>query len=215
MKRKRPAKKREWPQNIKIIKGVGQAHSFYHYNGDRFCMKKNTGAVILCLLAAALLVLFDQWTKSLAVSGLKGQEDIILIKGVLQLTYTENAGIAFGLFQGKQYIFAGITVLVLAYLLIMLIRTPKTKRTFFLIAVFTLLIAGSVGNMIDRLWHRYVVDFIYFSLINFPVFNVADIYVTVSCILLIVLILFVYKEEELSEWFSLKKKPDKPANQTL
>ena len=59
--------------------------------------------------------------------------------------------------------------------------------------------SGALGNFIDRIAHRYVVDFFYFELIDFPVFNVADIYVTVSAVLLILLILFYYKEDELSQ----------------
>jgi signal peptidase II len=62
--------------------------------------------------------------------------------------------------------------------------------------------AGSIGNMIDRIKLGYVVDFFDFELINFPVFNVADIYVTVSMILLIILICFVYKEEDFDVLFS-------------
>ena len=62
-----------------------------------------------------------------------------------------------------------------------------------------------MGNLIDRVWHHYVVDFIYFSLINFPVFNIADCYVTVSVIIFIILILFVYKNEDDFAFLSLKK----------
>ena len=65
-----------------------------------------------------------------------------------------------------------------------------------LILIF--LIAGAIGNFIDRILYHYVIDFIYFSLINFPVFNVADIYVTCSVFVLFILILFVYSEDELS-----------------
>ena len=169
-------------------------------------MKKNMGTVILALLFSALLVFLDQWTKGLAVTALKGQPDIILISGVLQLTYVENAGIAFGLFQGKQYLFAAFTVVILGFLLYLLYRIPKKKRCLPVIFVLIMLIAGSVGNMIDRILLQYVVDFIYFSLIHFPVFNVADIYVTVSCILLIILVLFVYRDDEVSEWFLFRKK---------
>ena len=63
--------------------------------------------------------------------------------------------------------------------------------------VAVLIVAGAIGNMIDRVVHQYVIDFFYFKLINFPIFNVADIYVVVACILFILLMLFYYKEEEL------------------
>ena len=62
--------------------------------------------------------------------------------------------------------------------------------------------AGAIGNMIDRMFRKYVVDFIYFRLIDFPVFNVADIYVTVAAVLLIVLVVFYYKDEDFDKIFS-------------
>ena len=62
--------------------------------------------------------------------------------------------------------------------------------------------------MIDRVFRKYVVDFIYFSLINFPVFNVADIYVTVAAFMLVVLILFFYQEEDLNRVFSKKREQE-------
>jgi signal peptidase II len=66
--------------------------------------------------------------------------------------------------------------------------------------------AGAVGNMIDRIFRKYVVDFVYFSLINFPVFNVADIYVTVAAVMLVILILFFYQEEDFDRIFPKKTK---------
>ncbi len=168
-------------------------------------MKKNLAILCLCLFSAGVFVLLDQWTKALAAANLKGQASIILIKGALQLTYVENAGIAFGLFQGRQYLFALITLPIIAILLFFLYKMPKTKRCIPVLLILTLLIAGSVGNLIDRLHLEYVIDFIYFSLIDFPVFNVADIYVTVSCVMMIILVLFVYKDDELGQWFSLKR----------
>ena len=74
---------------------------------------------------------------------------------------------------------------------------PKSKKFLPLNYIIVFLIAGAVGNYIDRIINHYVVDFIYFSLINFPVFNVADCYVTVSVIILFILILFFYKDEDL------------------
>ena len=65
--------------------------------------------------------------------------------------------------------------------------------------------AGAIGNLIDRMIHHYVIDFFYFSLINFPIFNVADIYVTLSAIALILVIFFYYKEEDYAVFFSSKK----------
>ena len=74
---------------------------------------------------------------------------------------------------------------------------PPDRKYRPLRIVGIMLSAGALGNMIDRIWHHYVIDFLYFSLIRFPVFNVADIYVCVSCGALLILVLFFYKEEDL------------------
>lgn len=76
---------------------------------------------------------------------------------------------------------------------------------FPLYVTLVVLLAGALGNFYDRLFQGYVIDFIYFSLIDFPVFNVADIYVTLSVIVLIVMVLFVYKGDELERSSEMKR----------
>ena len=71
---------------------------------------------------------------------------------------------------------------------------------------YLLIISGAIGNLIDRVAHQYVIDFIYVSLIDFPVFNTADCFVTVGCLLLVVLLLFVYKDDDLKAIFPAKKR---------
>ena len=85
------------------------------------------------------------------------------------------------------------------------LRIPKTKKYFWFRAIAILFCAGALGNFIDRVRQGYVVDFFYFSLINFPIFNVADIYIVVGTILLILLIFFYYKEEDLNVIFKKKQ----------
>ena len=87
-------------------------------------------------------------------------------------------------------------------------RLPGGRRYTLMRVVAVLLAAGALGNLIDRMRYSYVVDFLYFKLIDFPVFNVADCYVTVGAVLLAVLILFVYKEEELG-FLSLRKRDER------
>ena len=156
-------------------------------------------------LSCAVLIGLDQWTKALAVGHLKGQNPIVLLEGVFELTYLENRGAAFGMLQGRQGFFFLISAVVIAAALFALWRMPTGKR--FLPLYFSAIgvVAGAVGNMIDRTVQGYVVDFFYFRLINFPVFNVADCYVTVAAAALVFLLLFYYKESEL-EPFSLKRK---------
>ena len=168
------------------------------------------GKGIFCavfLAGMAALTALDQWTKALAVRFLMNQTPVVVMEGVFQLHYSENRGAAFGLLQGKQFFFFLITLLVLGAAAYMVWHMPPVKRFFPMWFALLLVASGAVGNMIDRVSQGYVVDFFYFRLINFPVFNVADCYVTISAAALIILFLFYYKDSDL-EPFSLKKKGD-------
>lgn len=144
----------------------------------------------------ALLVLLDQATKLAAVSALKDGGPYVLIPGVFQLQYLENRGAAFGLLQNARICFLAVTLIALAAVIYVLVRLPLKRKYIVLRFLMVLIAAGAVGNMIDRVFLGYVRDFLYFSLIDFPIFNVADIYVTCATILLILLLLFYYKEED-------------------
>ena len=163
-------------------------------------MKQGIKAFIGCLL----LVVLDQFTKVLALQNLKGQDPITIIPDVFQLLYVENRGAAFGILQNKQWVFLIITAIVLAALIWALPRMSRERHFLPLRLCLCFIGAGAVGNMIDRIFRGYVVDFFYFKLIDFPVFNVADIYVTTSAIVLIFLIVFLYKEEDFDRLFSKK-----------
>ncbi len=157
------------------------------------------------LISSAILILLDQWTKSLAVQYLKDQPGKPIIDGVFELLYSENRGAAFSILQGRQGFLFVITAVVLIFVGYILVKMPARRRYLPLMACLVLLFSGAVGNMIDRLSQGYVVDFLYFSLINFPIFNVADIYVTSAAALFLILMLWYYKEEEL-EVFSFSAK---------
>ena len=157
------------------------------------------------LLVSILLILFDQLTKYLATIKLKDKEPFDVIKGVFQFFYHENTGSAFGMFGGKTVFLLIFTSIILIGILWIYFHIPIEKKFMPLRIISMLLIAGAVGNMIDRFVYHYVVDFLYFKLIDFPIFNVADIYVTCATILLAILILFYYKEEELDCLFPKKK----------
>ena len=144
----------------------------------------------------ALLVILDQATKLAAVSALKDGGPYVLIPGVFQLQYLENRGAAFGLLQNARIFFLAVTLIALAAVIYVLVRLPLKRKYIVLRFLMVLIAAGAVGNMIDRVFLGYVRDFLYFSLIDFPIFNVADIYVTCATILLILLLLFYYKEED-------------------
>ena len=152
-----------------------------------------------------LLLVFDQFTKYLAVAKLKGQSAFVLINGVLELQYLENRGSAFGMLQGKKVFILLVGILFLAVIMFFLFRLPETKKFTIVHILLTLIVSGGIGNMIDRFRLDYVVDFISFVLIDYPIFNVADIYIVCGTVILFLLFLFVFKEEDLS-FLSIRKK---------
>ena len=158
------------------------------------------------ILAVIVLTAFDQFTKLLALRQLRGNEPFVLWKGVFELHYLENRGAAFGILQNQQIFFVCITIIMAVVIVAVFWRTPRDKKFLPMKITLVFLLAGAIGNFIDRMVRGFVVDFFYFSLIDFPIFNVADIYVTVSFAVLAVLILFVYKEEDLAVYTSKKKK---------
>jgi signal peptidase II len=142
-----------------------------------------------------LIVASDQLSKYWAVATLKGAEGIALLPGVLQLTYVENSGAAFGIFQNQRMFFLIITILIfLAFGIYIRWRRPES-RLFWL--SLSLIMGGAVGNLIDRIRLSYVVDMIDFRLINFPVFNIADTFVVIGTIFLCAYILFYEQQEKM------------------
>lgn len=160
-------------------------------------MRKNKRIMLfIFVIITVLLTVLDQAAKYLAVLHLKDKASVPLIDGVLELQYLENRGAAFGMMQGQKVFILFVGIIFLAVILFCVIKLPdkpRYKPVYFILSVMT---AGAIGNMIDRIRLDYVIDFIYFSLIDFPIFNVADIYVTVSVTALAIMILFVYKEED-------------------
>lgn len=162
-------------------------------------MPQHTNRKLICvleILGFSILTLLDQWTKVLSVSCLKGKSSFVLIHGVLEFYYLENHGAAFSMLQNAMWFFYVIAIAAMAWIAWVLYRMPKERRYLPVRIILVAIAAGAMGNLIDRMLLGYVRDFIYFSLIDFPVFNVADIYVTVSVALLIVLILFYYRDDD-------------------
>jgi signal peptidase II len=153
----------------------------------------------------ALLIGLDQFTKYLAVINLKDKPAYSVIDGVFELNYLENRGAAFGMLQNQKAFFVLVACVILVAICYVLFKMPQQKKYIWLHILLVLIASGAVGNMIDRVRLEYVVDFFYFVLINFPIFNVADIYVSVACVVLAILILFVYKEEDL-EFLNIRPK---------
>ena len=163
--------------------------------------KKTSGPepVTFILPAASLflLVLLDQLTKSAALRHLKGQPPVRILPGILELVYVENSGISFGLFQNSAILVSFFSAVWIGIMLYFLLRILKHGGLWGLCTGLIMASAGAFGNFIDRIRFRYVIDFIYISFINFPVFNIADILVVTGMILLVFLILFIYREDDL------------------
>lgn len=122
-------------------------------------------------------------------------------QNVFQFEYLENHGAAFGILQNKHIFFFIIVLIISVFIIWFYLHVPMTKKLLPLRICAVFIFSGAIGNFIDRLKLGYVVDFFYFKLIDFPVFNVADIYVTVGTFILAFLLLFYYKEEDLDRIF--------------
>ncbi len=148
--------------------------------------------VILIAVIAGVIGL-DQLTKWLAVVCLQGQASFPLWKGVLHFTYVENTGMAFGMLKDHRWVFMVFSTIAIVALSVYLFRfRPEGKWMQISMAM---IIGGGIGNMIDRIFLGYVVDFIDFTLINFAVFNVADSFVCVGAgIMILCLVLDLIKE---------------------
>ena len=160
-------------------------------------LKISINRTVKAILLFIALVAFDLFTKSLAVNALQDGRRIPLISGVLEFYYIQNRGAAFGMFQRGTFILTLISLTALIVLIVIYMMIPDGKKYLPLRLVLIFISAGAAGNLYDRITLQYVRDFIYFSLIDFPVFNVADIYVTCSVFVLAFLIFFHYKEEDL------------------
>lgn len=159
----------------------------------------NKTKALFLLFDSILFVLFvflDQITKSLAVMYLKDKPAYVLFENIFELHYLENRGAAFGMLQNQKVLFVLIASVMLLFIGYILIKIPRTKHYYLLEFLLVVVASGAVGNLIDRVRLGYVVDFFYFKLIDFPIFNVADIYVSVSCILLAISLLFFYKDND-------------------
>lgn len=150
---------------------------------------------VMVLAITAALVSLDQLTKWLAVVGLKNAEDIVLIPKVLGLHYVPNDGAGWGILSGQRILLLVVTGVVLVAILWLLLFGKFRSYPIFNVSA-TLIVAGGLGNFIDRLFHGYVVDFIKVLFFDFPVFNIADCYVVIGSVLLLVFFLFLYDDKK-------------------
>ena len=156
---------------------------------------------ILMLLAAAGIVAADQLTKLWTVENIAQYAEVSAIPGIFRLTYVQNTGAAFSSFQGMQWLFTLIFVVFTALIIWEFSKKRMGFKTFERWCIAAIW-AGGLGNMIDRVRLGYVVDMIETEFMRFPVFNVADCFITCGCILLMVSLILFNKEF----WKDEKKK---------
>ncbi len=156
-----------------------------------------------------ILVILDRLSKLWAIKVLMDKDPIWIIKNVLQLYYLPNGnkGAAWGMLEGHLLLFVIIALIVIIGIFYILYFLPEEKKYIPIEVLLIFIASGGIGNMYDRMFQGYVVDFIYFSLINFPIFNVADIYVSVSTVIFALYLLFKIKDSDLNEIEEALKKP--------
>ncbi len=160
---------------------------------------------ILGFFGFVILFGLDQWTKWLAYTRLRSVEEIPVLGQIFVLRYLENRGAAFGILQNQRILLVVMTAVVLIALFAVYCLLPMEKKFLALRILTILLAAGALGNLWDRIFRQYVVDFLYFKWIDFPIFNLADCYVVIAAIVGLLLICFYYKEEDLQEIYHPKK----------
>ncbi len=144
-------------------------------------------------LFAGAIVAADQFTKYLTVANIALYEDVPFLPGLLQLTYVQNTGAAFSSFEGQQWLFALIFA-VFTGMIIWEFFKNTMKFTVFEWWCIAAIYGGGLGNMIDRIRMGYVVDMIETTFMEFPVFNVADCFITCGCILMMAHLILFNKE---------------------
>lgn len=147
---------------------------------------------MIYLVLSILLVAIDLITKNLVQLNFSLGQTISLIDNVFHLTYVRNTGAAFSFFSGQRWFLVLLPAIVIAAIVgYIIIKKPTSKL---LMLSLSMIVAGGIGNLIDRIRFGYVVDFFDLRLINFPVFNVADIWVTLGATLFVYLVLFSKEE---------------------
>ena len=149
-------------------------------------MKKQIIKFIIFLSVSSILIFLDQLTKKIAEKELMNKDPKVVIKDIIEFVYTENRGAAFGILQNKQIFFYILTVVVFVVIFYFLYKIDLSVKYIWYFIFLILIFSGALGNFIDRVINKYVVDFIYFKPINFPVFNLADIYITCGAILMFI-----------------------------
>lgn len=151
---------------------------------------------MLQLVLIILIIVLDRVSKYLVTIYIMplSSQSIPLINGVFNLTYVENRGAAFSILQNQRWLFIILTIIFIIAAIYYLIKHPKDNLIMRI--GLSMVLAGAIGNLIDRIRVGYVVDFFDFRLINFPVFNVADCAIDVGCALLVIYFIFIMGKKQ-------------------
>lgn len=152
-------------------------------------VKINIKKSIILVIATLVLIGIDQYFKYLAVQYLKPIGTKVVLQDIFSLTYIQNEGAAFGIFSGNKFLLVWFTAFVLLSLVVMILLN-KIKNNF-LFASLILIVGGGIGNLIDRIFLGYVVDYLHITCINFAIFNFADCCIVVGTLMLIIYFLFL------------------------
>lgn len=154
---------------------------------------------IWCTVMMLIIVAIDQTTKYFAKLYLYGNEAKPFIKGVCELVYAENTGVAFSMLSGGRWFFICVTAIVIVACLIFMYKGSAQKNLWLFWSI-GVIISGAIGNLIDRVYLGYVIDFINPTFVNFAVFNIADCAVTLGSISLVAFLVFdMFKKENKDE----------------
>ena len=151
--------------------------------------------LMIYIIIAILVFIGDIISKYIAEQNLIYVRTIPLIENVFHLTYVENRGMAFGMFSGGRVLFIIVSVVVLVLLIMLFKKTEISARTVWQKAGTALIFSGALGNLVERISKGYVVDFLDFTLIDFPVFNIADIAVCVGAGMLVIHFLLAERKD--------------------
>lgn len=148
--------------------------------------KKNLSVIMLGIL----IVIIDRITKLLLIN-----KEITIIPNLLNFTYIENNGVAFGIASNNTILIVLLNVIILA-IIIKFLKEKFSKTNYIIILSLIMILAGGVGNLIDRIAMGYVIDFIDINILDFPVFNIADISITVGVIMIMIILISSLFEKE-------------------
>lgn len=145
---------------------------------------------MIYFLGVALLIVLDQLTKKWAVDVLMEKGSLPFINGLVGFRYAENTGAAFSILREKQLLLILMTTVIIVGLIGFMIKAIRTDEHLLVKVSYVLLISGAIGNLIDRVRLNFVVDFLEFKFMTFPIFNIADICVVVGVSFLVIATLF-------------------------